>query len=317
VPNTTFVRASSNSSIDNVGGTVWTLSLATTNAGDFLVLFVEARLVGAGSYAISDSQGNIWHAGSIFYITGPILSGGTTITLTMSGTTLKNIAMAVCEYSGFVNATNDYIGSFGYGTPSGAASNQNSVPAGSGLTNNSTGVNAPWAALTAYDASGLTAPITASDTESPSYMQFVFNSGVSGAIPPAWNHTGGNTADNTVEWNSLGSFLTPSGVMVPLMVGTSPFVEFPNPGAGWTLRTSASNFNGIAVYDRLQAWNSGVAVDTNKSADTYDLDISYQAIPGFFTASPPTPSGGPIIIQPTTLPFLPLPGCPGEACVVF
>lgn len=74
-------------------------------------------------------------------------------------------------------------------------------------------------------------------------------------------------------------------------------------------------------FDYTDLVSTGTLVTFDPSGNLYYLQVdsggTFVNVYSSIAPTPPTPPGGPIIIEPTTLPFLPLPACAGEACVVF
>src|SRR5262249_19862725 len=117
--------------------------------------------------------------------------------------------------------------------------------------------------------------IEVTDTLAPYQLQDVAFGGVSGAVAPAWDHSGGFTVDGSVTWAD-STLLAPSFALILAGVFTFPFVEFPEPviNGGFELLTQVSDFGGFAVYASVPDWNSDIIMVADKSADSYSLDFA-------------------------------------------
>lgn len=269
--------------------------LADVVAGDVLVLFCDFAVGGgSSSISISDTQFNTWfqrgavspHYGGAF-TTVATVSGPCTVVVNQvgSGAFFSRIQAAVLEYSGLQS---EQIPGFVFGGGWGKGTNSQRVTSGGGSSASIDGENSVWQPNTSYvgvgDADAGLGFFEVTDTSTPAHLQDVSVPGTSGSSAPAWNDSGGTTIDGTIEWGDT-TLEAPPGALAFAMVGIAPFTEFPNPGAGWTLRTSALDFGGIAVYDQQGDWNAAYSATCTKSSDTYDLDLIM--LPLYAPATPP------------------------------
>lgn len=291
MPTSEFVQATSNAS-GVIAQTTWDIALTGTIAGDNLYCAFEVTITAPVGVIVTvdDDQGNPWNetGGAVnAWRTAATIPGGdvtVTITFTGAGAFITAIAAALLEYSNTVNVA--VAAEFGQGNTSA------SIAAGSGTVATVNGLNVQWTPNTTYDPFGTTGPLQVQDTgPNPDHLQLLISgaAGESSPSAPAWNHTGGTTMDETLEWLDEG--VIPTGAIDPLYVGYSPFVEFLSPGAPWTLRTQASNVLGISVFDQINPWIQNVTATFTKSTDTYQLDVGLTTYVGEFPL-PPVATGG-------------------------
>jgi hypothetical protein len=254
-----FIQAKSSASGPGAFSSIVISFDAPVTAGNAVVAFLYYHSTpGPFQLICTDSLGNTWqpYGGggnqSYTYRFGLLPTGGNctvTFTQTQPGVTLGDIAVSILEYSGM---TPNPYGFWGRGVLNQEViqSRQDS-PTVTHITGNKV-----WTPNTLYsgEPNNFTLYEAISDTRTPATIQGLGQEiGISGSTAPNWTNT--STPDNGLTWFYFG--LTPPAYQQAFfMIATYPFVEFPAPSDGWTLRTSASQSSGIAVYDApLDVWN--------------------------------------------------------------
>lgn len=285
MPNPLFINGVSNSSPAGLGTKAWTVDLTGVIAGTSLMVFAAFKCTGGSgvSIGVTDSVGSAYSFSGeedATYTSGfnAVAGGSGTVTVTLhcdvsaSGEVFDYVSLAVLQYDFLQDPQAPADGGINDVWGKGPIALVSLIGQGNLSL---TGENSAWQPNTAYVSTSDSVQglgfSQVKDNESPAVMQLVISPGTSGATEPAWNTSPGGLTFEGVSliWENL--VLIPSdGLLTFAMQGMDPFVEFPSPGTGWTLRTRSSGINAIAVFDQNGPWAGPFHSVLNKTTDTYD-----------------------------------------------